>query len=557
MDSINTTLIPLAKVLAEQYLVVPKYQRSYAWEDSNVTDLLDDITNAIADGNTEYFLGSIVLTGETNDQREVIDGQQRLATATIIVAVIRDFFVENGDEARASGLEAKYLFDQDIYTQEQRLKLKLNVYDHSFFANRIVWRSDATSTPEQPQRDSHERLLRAKSLIQRHVKVLAQTTSNPTNILLNWVRYLSESTNVIKVEVPTHANAYVIFETLNDRGLALSTADLLKNYLFGLAGDRVDEVQQKWSAMLGALETVGGEKITLNYIRHLWSSYYGATRDKELYSSIKRKINSKQQSVDFATQLEEAAKLYAALLNPDNSIWDEYGDTARGHILTLNFLGIEQVRPLLLALLEKFSVKETKTTLKYLVSLAVRLLITGGGGGGTMEKVYAENAKAVRSESLKTAKNLSDEMIGVAPTDRAFEDAFASARVSKNALGRYYLRVLERQNKGEEPPELVPNMNREEVNLEHVLPTNPSATWKVTEEIARAYNKRIGNLALLQVNKNSSLGNENFETKKPIFAESSFGLTQNIAEKEIWGPNEIENRQRQLAALAVQAWSLR
>lgn len=282
----------------------------------------------------------------------------------------------------------------------------------------------------------------------------------------------------------------------------------LKNYLFGRSGERVEEAQSNWNKMLGALETVGGDDVLLSYIRQTWSAENGITREKELFGAIKAKMVSEQIAIDFGKGLATNAKLYAAMLNPKHEIWNQYGDTARGHIETLANLCLEQFRPLLLAIMRSFKGGEVEKALRYLVSCSVRFLIHGGLGGGTLEKNYCDSAqKGLRSE-IKTAVALAGELNKVVPTDSEFLASFASARVSKAYLARYYLQALERQASGEAQPELAPNTNANEVNLEHVLPQNPSLAWgQIEGEVADAFFNRLGNLALMKQIINSDIGN--------------------------------------------------
>ena len=104
LEEIRIDLEGIAHVLADNRLKVPVFQRSYAWETSHVTDLLQDITSALRAGAQEYFLGSIVVSTEHSGVLEVVDGQQRLATVTIILAQIRDYFLSQGEEERAATL---------------------------------------------------------------------------------------------------------------------------------------------------------------------------------------------------------------------------------------------------------------------------------------------------------------------------------------------------------------------------------------------------------------------------------------------------------------------
>ncbi len=387
------------------------------------------------------------------------------------------------------------------------------------------------------------------------MKTIISISNKPVDRLLDWVDYLDSRVRVIWVEVPDDANAFVIFETLNDRGFDLSVTDLLKNYLFGLSGDRIEETQQYWITMMGALEAAGGDEIAVTYIRHLWSSMHGLTRERDLYANIKKRITSKQSAVNLATELAENSRLYAALLNPEHPFWEEHGSSARRHISTLRLLRVEQFRPLMLALLKSFSVEEVRKTLKLLVSWSVRFLITGGVGSGTLETYYASCGKEVREGRIVSAKELTKAMADAVPSDTQFEAAFAIARVSKHFLARYYLRALEMQVAGQSEPELVPNADQEVINLEHILPQKPSPAWShIDSEIADDYYKRIGNMVLLKSSINAKAGNDGFSDKILYYRESAYKLTTEVASYPEWGPDQIKERQDELAKLAVQTW---
>lgn len=555
ISQLQIELDGIGHVLADKRLGVPKYQRSYAWDRENVEDLLRDIADAIRANAAEYFLGSIVTQGSDN-QLEIVDGQQRLATTSICIAAIRDFLVNRQDMARAEQIEQKYLLRRDLRTQVMLPQLSLNADDNDFYRKRILTRPNDPDRAVKPSKESHHRMLEARKYAGDFVESLAKTSGNPSNLLVDWVEYLGERAKVIWVRVPDDSNAFVIFETLNDRGVALSSADLLKNYLFGKSGERFGEAQGLWNQMIGALETVGGEQILLTYIRQAWSARNGITREKDLFAAIKQSVTSEQAAIDLAKALAEGARRYAAMLNPKHELWASFGDSVRGHIETLVYLRLEQFRPLLLAILGAFEKAEVERAVRYLVASSVRFLIHGGSGGGTVEKHYCDSAQRVFKGELKTAKDLAGELNKVVPSDTEFSAAFAVARVSKAHLARYYLRVLERQSIGEKQPELVPNPNSDEVNLEHVLPQNPSAAWtNVKPEDAEAFYNRIGNLCLLQQKLNSEIGNKGFDEKKIELSKSGFTLTKSIGDSATWAPTDIEKRQATLAPLAVSAWS--
>lgn len=285
------------------------------------------------------------------------------------------------------------------------------------------------------------------------------------------------------------------------------------------------------------------------------SFIHGLTRERDLYDSIKKRINSKQSSVDLATELAESARLYAALLNPEHDLWEDYEPSARRHISTLRQLRMEQFRPLMLALLKHFSNEEGRKTLKLLVSWSVRFLIVGGVGSGTMEGYYASQGKEIREGRITTARELAKAMANVVPSDSQFEAAFAIAHVSRQFLARYYLQALELQAGGTSDPELVPNTEPATVNLEHILPQHPSDAWShIDPTLAEDYYKRIGNMVLLKTRLNSELGNAGFSRKVRFYKESAYKLTSDVGSYSEWGSEQIEERQRTLAKLALQTW---
>jgi len=148
-------------------------------------------------------------------------------------------------------------------------------------------------------------------------------------------------------------------------------------------------------------------------------------------------------------------------------------------------------------------------------------------------------------------------MRNVIPTDNQFKSVFATARVSQSGLARYYLRVLEMVASGDDA-EMVPNQDTEVVNLEHVLPEKPLSNWpQFSTDDAKAYVNRIGNLALMNKRLNSDIKSEEFSQKKTQYASSPFTLTSSIANYSEWTPKEIDDRQANLAELAVRAWTLK
>jgi Protein of unknown function DUF262/Protein of unknown function (DUF1524) len=550
----------IGAVLSQNRLIVPLNQREYSWEEKNIRELFQDFANAI-DNNNIYFLGTIVLTRGESDYPEVSDGQQRLATTSVLLAAIRDYFFKTNDKVRSNHIETTFLRTTDLETTQAVPKLRLNVDDNEFFTKYVIASPHETSRKIKPSKESHEKIKLACTLAAQHVKdiLAAYNQENlKVNRLLEWIKFIENSAQVILLRVPDHLNAFMMFETLNDRGLRASQADLLKNHLLSQCGDRIKEGQQKWAQMLGVLETIGKDDITISYLQALLITKYGQTPPREVFLKVKDKMNSNSRALEFLYELADGANDYAALYSSDNKKWNDYSSSTRKHISTINRdLRIDQIRPLMFSVSRHFTKEEGIIAFKLFVFWSVRLLIVGTRGGGLYDKTYSNAAQLIASKKISTAKELTQHLINIIPSDTDFENSFSEARISYSYFARYLLRALEMKKKGETEPEFVPMDDEQIINLEHILPENPDSNWKgIDNETLLAYYKRLGNMVIMQAKKNTLIGNSKFEDKKKIFKKSAYLLTNEVAEYQNWGAKEIVHRQKNLAKLATQIWTI-
>lgn len=549
----------IGTTISSHWLQVPAYQRSYSWDDEHVLALFEDLANAIA-ANDRYFLGSIIMT-PSDDRLEVIDGQQRLATTTMLIAAIRDYIFQHENTERAKVLEQEYLMSKDAFTLAINPRLRLNRDDGDFFTAHVLVSPDDATRNAKPTKRSHRRIAAAAELARNFVKksVSHYRESDRASRLLAWIKYLKSDACAICFTVPDHANAYTLFETLNDRGLELSQADLVKNYLFSCVGKHnLDEAQQNWAEMLGALEAVGGRDMTATYIRHQWISRHGHARDRGLYKRIKQEIKSEELSAAFSKDLCESAPTYAAILSSQQPFWKEYGEDAKSYIDAIRSLGVERLRPLLLAVLREFSDKKEATkVLKMMVSWSVRFLIAGAPAG-TVEEHLNAAAHEVARQAVTDAKSLAKALTKIVPTDKEFQAKFETATASKGPLIHYYLRAIENSyDSSEGDPAKVVNLRTDVVNIEHIMPENPSTDWKFDADTMDAYCYRLGNLTLMRNRPNSLAGNLGFPKKKAFYKqEQSLQMTKAIVNYADWGPDQIEERQRDMAQRAIKIWKL-
>lgn len=553
----------VGSVLNRHSLRVPLNQRSYAWEDHHVRTLLEDFSNAIASENKTYFLGTIVLTQTADTTWEVADGQQRLATTAILISAIRDhLFAGSPNEKEASQKYTQnFLLEFDELTGEHVPKLRLNVEDNDFFVKNSLLAPDSAGRGTAAMNtDSHHRISRAIAICKEHVQnvIKPYAKADQAKRLYEWVAFLRENAVIIEIRVPDSFNAYTLFETLNDRGLRASQADILKNYLFGKAQDRLGEVAPKWANMASILESLDVDDLLLTFLRHYWISQNGPTIEKELADRIREKITGRQQAVDMANALATYSVDYAALFSPlEHAGWSSLDQQTRAYIYIMTrILQIEQIRPLLLAIVTHFAASEARSALKLCLTWSVRFLIAGGGGGGVLDRHYGLRAKEITTGDIKKATVLAERMKGIVKTDAEFAEGLRRARISKKHLARYYLRSIELCRKGDQNPELGGTLEDTTVfNLEHIMPLHPDTTWNVTEEVVQAFSRRLGNMTLLEPSVNGEIANKAFVAKKPIYQECPLSITSEIASFNKWGPDEIEERQAALASDALKVWS--
>ena len=418
--------------------MVPPYQRLYAWTEEQVNDLFRDLADSIRKNESEYFLGTVVLTrGGSTGSQAIIDGQQRLTTTSVLIAAIRDYFHENGDMKRAETLQADYLSKTDFATLEDMPHVRLSSQDHEYFNARVLAYPSPQRNAIKATTASQLLLEKATTVARKFIETLVSTTQTPQEVLIQWVRYIRENAKLIVVSVANEANAFTIFEVLNDRGLDLSIADLLKNFLFRLTQDRVTEAQASWMRMTSILDSLGEKDVLRTFIRHVWSSSYGLTREKDLYDAIRKQITSKQVAVNFVKTLENSSLIYSSFRNPGHENWKRYGATVSQAVEALDTLRATQLRPLLIAVMTHFEVPEVRKTLPMLVAWTVRFMIVGRSGSGPLETNYSERAKGVSDKRIKTAKQLWQEMQKIVPSDEEFANAFKIASVSTQYIARY------------------------------------------------------------------------------------------------------------------------
>lgn len=542
----------LGALLKRYRLLVPPNQRDYAWTEKEVSKLLQDLSLAINDEEPQHFFGTIVTIPKGNGVLEVVDGQQRLATTALLLAAMKHIATSSTDNL-SRALE-NYLTDVDTTTLEMSPKMRLNSADTAVFHDLLIVGKSAVALPN---RESHQRLVSTYALVRDHLRLIAKPVAETerTRVFLKWMNYLEHNARAILLIVPDNVNAFKMFETLNDRGLRVSQSDLVKNYIFGQAGSRLDEAQQTWSYTKGALETLDEDDITMTFLRQALIAMRGYLVESSVYEEVQKSAKGVQASLTVLMELESLANDYVAIATPASEKWNSYPVKIRRSLGVLQLFNIKPFRPLLLAIARRFTAKEASLACEQLVSVGVRLIIAASTRSGSVEQPLARAAKLVFDEKITTADDLMATLSPIVPSNEMFRQAFEVATVTQAKFARYYLRSLELVAMAEPEPWLIPNDDPDEINLEHILPQKPLDNWPdYDDDTVKAFNKRIGNLALLQAKPNSDLKSFAFDQKRAVLGASPYTTTNMVGAVGDWTPQAIETRQKYLAGLAVQAW---
>jgi hypothetical protein len=422
----------IGKALTSYTLHVPPNQREYSWKDKHVEDLFRDFDDAIRLKAAEYFLGSVVVIKDEGDESlSVVDGQQRLATSLILLAAIRDYFEQNSlPGVDAKKFQGEYILSEGYrQTEKPTPHLFLSDTDRQYFEKRVLLPPSnavrkATQVPAKRSAArppaSHKLIDKAAEIAAKKVKSIVSSFSEERRAdeLDEWVEFLLKKARVIWVEVPDESSAYLIFETMNDRELELSASDLIKNYLFGKAGSdtNLETIKLNWSSMVNVLNTVAKTEVK-DFVRHYWISAHGVIRSQDLFEAIRNDVKNDNDAITMSERLSSSAASYTALLTHGHPQWAKYPETVRKSISTLNILGVEQIRPLLMTALENLNTKEMAKLLMT-INWSVRLLVSGIQGSGAVETAYGNAALGVTEKKYRTAAEIAAAMGRYIPADQ-------------------------------------------------------------------------------------------------------------------------------------------
>jgi len=530
---------------------VPPFQRDYSWDKEEWEDLWLDIIGLDDEG--DHYMGYVVLQ-ETKESKNflIIDGQQRITTISILIIAAVKLLTERGDKERAELIRNSYLSYKEPASLIYKTKLKLNRNNDYVYTSQILQLQIPQYTASL--KPSEKRLISAyKYFLSELTNYFQDDTSESIASFIS--KKIDEKLFFTSITVGDDIDAYKVFETLNARGVKLSTADLLKNYLFSKVYSRaigeLDSLEKKWYRINDLL----GKTDLTNYIRHFWNSrYYPSERKATLFKTIKKKVHDYEASIGLINDLDNSVVIYTALTNHDSELWSLEQSK---YISEINVLDVSQCFPLLMVSKQKLSDTEFTKILRDIVNLSFRYNTIGGQNPNELERVYGKASVAIFNNEIATAREVFKNFLkDVYIDDNSFKNDFKNKQINTNKynlLTKYILSKLELSYGGIEPV-----LNSKDVTIEHILPQNPNDFWAENFQNVdiEDYIYRLGNLTLLELNRNKEAERKSFQEKQQLFATSNYKLSNEKINYETWNVSSISSRQNDMSNRATTIWKV-
>ena len=440
-DSVSTKSL-FSDAGYNRLFVVKAPQRRYKWTREHVEQLWEDICNAREKNLPWYFLGTLLLESLSDQRVSIIDGQQRIATISILLAVLRDLCqTAGGDEYTYRSLDLQKLIARVDNSGKPvgDLVVKLQDPDNAKY-DEIVRIQGSTTTLPTPESSRDRALINTKELktmVQKHLEKAAELGSEDE--LAKLCDYVIDGVKFLPIEVASEEQAYLVFDTTNTRGLPLSPGESLKARLSVVSRDNPQlarNLVEGWDSAADRLEKAGlGFDAMDDYVLAVWSSIQGRHITKRrLANAVLRNISRQHETAaDLVGDIKSYVSHYLSVLRPTgtgNSL-EDVKDVAR--------LGMSQANGFL-TMVHCHANSQFYEAVQVTLALQVRNITIGPQQANIFQHDWPRWANLVRGGNVLTAlEEMREKMI----SDDQFRTAFTDARVKTAGIARHLLRRLD------------------------------------------------------------------------------------------------------------------
>lgn len=558
-------------------ILVPDYQRNFAWTIQELEQLWDDVIKAFEsayDENYElkpnpkpHFFGTILLT-KCDEHRtfEVTDGQQRLTASTIFLKALLEQSYKSSDSDFKSGYRSLVapLIQSNDFGDAFRQRLHLDETVNDLFRQYILIRNTPEERadyirlnpiPVQNPTSAKQRLKEAHDFFTSKLKEeFNEDTSQALKDkkLMGLTKTFINHFTFLEISVKDKETAYTIFGTINNRGKDLTDSDIIKNEIFKSApAAQRSGIKENWDTII---ENINTEDLT-DYLRFQYASTFGPVKKMQLFSAISTIINE-TDPITYLDTLRMESEWYARINLLGAPHWN---DNITRKLQAFKTLDISHSLPLLLTAAVLYNNDENKFAriVNATLVFCFRYFTIGRNSVENLEREIGNLSKALR-EDPTAIDEVINKMRNLTP-DHEFKEKFQIYKTKDNGLAFYILYELERVNR----PAVVPLPHSPSQHIEHIMPKQLSRAASRQHEWAHVRNQveykdyvfRLGNLLILESDKNQQVGNKPFDDKKQIYQGSGLYYPAFIATTvHSWDFASITLRQTSMAQDALRVW---
>lgn len=573
---------------SEQF-IIPAYQRRYSWGERQWSDLFNDIK--LLNQNDTHLLGNILcLTSDHTvgiNKLELVDGQQRTTTLTILIKALADRFKVLGIED--SHKEQEAMLSCKGFDRVPKRKLILGDLDDPDYV-RFMTRNDVESS-------KNERFIAAYDYYSGELGKLSETD------LYEFVHKLTNNTFVIRLDVADAKDAYKLFETINNRGLKLSPTDIIKNFLLGHASlieeNTLEEVKKYWTEVIINLDGIKTDDFFRQYLSYLLKKkitasnivvefknlYFNTVKEAEnlnefiVYEDLTDETDDDVSDEDLVTEVQEEIKVnhthkisiteFAKRLRNASNIYKQIRNQSfeskvfNRHLRNLTMIKSFPSNIFLLDLFQRNIKEKDKVHILKLIETFMLRRHVCEYRTAELDTIFAslvniEDNLAIYQVEKKLLKHL--------PSDNEFKEKFSMHNFKNNeGRAKYVLEELE-YDLINDHGEYILNSGVD-LHLEHIIPQkiltkkskNEFGNWESylgenAIELHKEHVNKIGNLTLLAQSLNISASNNPFKAKVEEYKKSNIQITKEIADYDKFKFEQVLERCKELGEKAVQIW---
>ena len=587
----NYPVSQLFDIEAGVVYAIPRYQREYTWGKNQWENLFDDVL----ENDPSYFLGSIICINQSTDvlsvqKLELVDGQQRLTTLSLLFAAVyhalKSHETDLDDEQRVEliNLKRKLVLKKG----DDQIRLIPQIQNNNNQDYRAVLADiGVISECDVPAYAGNRKIFRAYRYFQDRIDEIANGRSNRLGTMMEFLDKVSHAC-LVKIEVASHADAYTLFESLNNRGMPLTAIDLIKNKLLArlesIEPGKVDHYFGHWSRLLGYL----GDDYAIQ--ERFFRQYYNAFKDQlkaihqvpvatrsNLIQIYEKLIN--HDAKDCLQKISAAGRLYSLILSRNQD------DALNGLEKPIKDLERIQGAPsyllMLYLLVRKDELELTNAHLSSIVELLVRFFVrrnlTDTPPTRDLTRLFMtviDKISGLRADAIP--QSIEQQLVAVSATDEIFQRKLEGPIYEENSgVTRFILCALAEQAMTKESwVDLWRFENKQFVwTIEHIFPQgeNIPQSWITmiadgdevkAKEIQQTHVHKLGNLTISGFN--SALGNKSFEDKRDrvdrlgraVGYKNGLKLNKDLAAATGWSVGQITARTKKFVQQTTQLFKL-